>query len=115
MWSWWQEGSVHRSPWPDADALREVAEAGAATPADEPDPAVLAVVAAALSEVRKAKSEAKRSMRTEVDVATVTDTPDRLALLALAADDLRSAGRIADLRPVEGEALAVEVALAAEA
>ena len=115
VWSWWQEGSVHRSPWPDADALREVAEAGAATPADEPDPAVLAVVAAALSEVRKAKSEAKRSMRTEVDVATVTDTPDRLALLALAADDLRSAGRIADLRPVEGEALAVEVALAAEA
>jgi valyl-tRNA synthetase len=114
VWSWWQEGSVHRSPWPDADALREVAEAGAATVADEPDPAVLAVVAAALSEVRKAKSEAKRSMRTEVDVATVTDTPDRLALLALAADDLRSAGRIADLRPVAGEALAVEVALAAE-
>jgi hypothetical protein len=35
-------------------------------------------------------------------------------LLALAADDLRSAGRIADLRPVAGEALAVEVALAAD-
>ncbi|HET6954212.1 MAG TPA: class I tRNA ligase family protein, partial [Acidimicrobiales bacterium] len=115
VWSWWQEGSVHRSPWPDAAALREVAEAGAAAPSDEPDPAVLAVVAAVLSEVRKAKSEAKRSMRSEVDVATVTDTADRLALLAMAADDLCSAGRIAELRPVAGDGLAVEVALAAEA
>jgi valyl-tRNA synthetase len=67
-----------------------------------------------LGEVRKAKSAAKRSMRAEVAIATVTDTPERLALLALAADDVRSAGRIAALRTVEGEALAVAVELAPE-
>ena len=98
VWSWWQEGSVHRSSWPSADALREAAGADdAASPGDEPDPAVLAVAAAVLGEVRKAKSEAKRSMRTEVTAVVVTDTPERLALLALAADDVRSAGRIATL------------------
>jgi len=114
VWSWWQEGSVHRSPWPDADALRGTAGADVASPADEPDPAVLAVAAAALGEVRKAKSEARRSMRTDVTLATVTDSPARLALLALAAADLRGAGRIAELRLVEGDALAVEVTLAPE-
>jgi valyl-tRNA synthetase len=115
VWSWWQEGSVHRSSWPDADALRDAAESAAAAPGDEPDPALLAVTAAVLGEVRKAKSEAQRSMRAEVATATVTDTPERLALLALASDDVRSAGRIAALRTVEGDGLAVAVELAPEA
>jgi valyl-tRNA synthetase len=115
VWSWWQEGSVHRSPWPSADALREAAGADdAASPGDEPDPAVLAVAAAVLGEVRKAKSEAKRSMRSEVTAALVTDTPDRLALLALAADDVRSAGRIDALSTESGESLSVSVDLAPE-
>ncbi len=116
VWSWWQEGSVHRSAWPSADALRQAAGADdAASPGDEPDPAVLAVAAAVLGEVRRAKSEAKRSMRTDVASATVTDTADRLALLALAADDVSSAGRIASLTTAEGESLAVAVELAPDA
>ena len=116
VWSWWQEGSVHRSPWPSADALREAAGADdSASPGDEPDPEVLAVAAAVLGEVRKAKSEAKRSMRTEVSAAVVADTPDRLALLALAADDVRSAGRIDALTTEPGDTLTVTVDLAPEA
>jgi valyl-tRNA synthetase len=106
---------VHRSPWPSADELREAAGADdAASPGDEPDPAVLAVAAAVLGEVRKAKSEAMRSMRTEVTAAVVTDTPDRLALLSLAADDVRSAGRIDALTTEAGGALSVTVDLAPE-
>jgi valyl-tRNA synthetase len=113
VWSWWQEGSVHRSPWPSADDLRQAAGAeDAAAPGDEPDPAVLAVAAAVLGEVRKAKSEAKRSMRTEVTSTVVADTPERLALLALAADDVRSAGRIEALTTAPGDSLAVAVTLA---
>ncbi|HLM64724.1 MAG TPA: valine--tRNA ligase [Acidimicrobiales bacterium] len=116
VWSWWQEGSIHRSAWPDAAALR-VAAAGPdvdAADGDDPDASVLTVAAEVLGAVRKAKSEARRSMRTEVVRATVTDTPDRLALLALAADDVRSAGRVAELVTVEGDALAVAVELAPE-
>ncbi|HEX5945964.1 MAG TPA: valine--tRNA ligase [Acidimicrobiales bacterium] len=116
VWSWWQEGSVHRSPWPSADALREAAGADdSASPGDEPDPEVLAVAAAVLGEVRKAKSEAKRSMRTEVSAAVVADTPDRLALLALGADDVRSAGRIDALTTEPGDTLTVTVDLVPEA
>ncbi|HET9611789.1 MAG TPA: valine--tRNA ligase [Acidimicrobiales bacterium] len=114
VWSWWQQGSVHRSPWPSADALRDAAGADAASPGDEPDPAVLAVAAAVLGEVRKAKSEAKRSMRTEVAAAVVVDTPERLALLALAADDVRSAGRIDALTTEAGDGFSVTVDLAPE-
>ncbi|HYZ99742.1 MAG TPA: valine--tRNA ligase [Acidimicrobiales bacterium] len=103
VWSWWRGGSIHRAPWPDADGLRALAAAE--------DPTVVAVAAATLGEVRRAKSEAKRSMRTPVASVTVTDTPDRLALLQQAVEDVRSAGHITELRTVEGEAFAVEVEL----
>jgi valyl-tRNA synthetase len=93
VWSWWQEGSVHRAPWPDAAALRAVAG-----PAD---PLVLEVTAAALTEVRKAKTAAKRSLRTEVERAVVRDTAARIAALRLGAADLRESCRIADLQLVE--------------
>jgi valyl-tRNA synthetase len=112
VWSWWREGSIHRSSWPDADALRDSAEADAAGAADAPEPEVLAVAAAVLGEIRRAKSEAKRSMRAPVALVTVTDSPDRLTLLALAAADVRSAGNVASLQMVEGHAFSVDVTLA---
>jgi valyl-tRNA synthetase len=101
IWSWWKDGSIHRAPWPSRD---ELGGGG--------DPEILAVAAEVLGEIRKAKSESKRSMRTAVDRAVVTDTPERLALLRFAEADLRGAGVITDLELVEGEALAVEVSLA---
>ena len=102
VWSWWRTGSIHRSSWPTSDALRV---AGG-------DPAVLAVAGEVLGRVRKAKSEAQRSMRADVATVVVTDTPERLALLAPALDDVRAAGAIAELTTVEGDGFAVEVILA---
>jgi valyl-tRNA synthetase len=106
VWSWWRVGSVHRSPWPDAARLRAAAADG--------DPAVLAVAGEVLGEVRRAKSEAKRSMRADVDSVVVTDTAARLAALAAAAEDVRAAGSIAELTTAEGDAFAVAVTLAPE-
>jgi valyl-tRNA synthetase len=102
VWSWWQEGSVHRAPWPTTDELG----------GRDPDHVVLDVAAAVLGDVRKAKSEAHQSMRAEVSRAVVTDTPERLAALRLAAADVREAGRIADMVMEEGPALAVKIELA---
>jgi valyl-tRNA synthetase len=89
VWSWWQEGSVHRAGWPASDEVAATA-AGA-------DPGVLRDVSVVLAGIRKAKSEAKTSMRTEVSAATVTGPQDALDRVALVGDDLRAAGRVADL------------------
>jgi valyl-tRNA synthetase len=104
VWSWWRpgDGSIHRSAWPEPPDA-----AGG-------DPLVLAAIADALSEIRKAKSEAKRSMRTEVERAVVRDTPERIAALRLARGDLCEAGRLRELILEEGGAFAVEVTLAPE-
>jgi valyl-tRNA synthetase len=107
VWSWWQAGSIHRSSWPSGDALRAAARGG--------DPLVLTVAAEVLTEVRRAKSEAKRSMRAPVDTVTVTDTPERLAALDMAAVDVQGAGVIAELVVDEGDAFVVAVTLSDEA
>jgi valyl-tRNA synthetase len=89
VWSWWRVGSVHRAPWPRVDELGDVT-AG--------DPATLAATAAVLGAIRRAKSDAKASMRTAVELVIVRDTPEHLAHLELAARDLREAGNVAELR-----------------
>jgi len=117
VWSWWQDGSVHRARWPDArelrEALGEVGEAPAAGEAAVEDEA-LAVAADVLKEVRKAKSEARRPMRAPVARLLVRDTPQRLAALQLGLGDLRAAGSIDLVETAEADELAVEVELAPE-
>ncbi|MGH9245786.1 MAG: valine--tRNA ligase [Acidimicrobiales bacterium] len=104
VWSWWQDGgSIHRSAWPTADELA----AGARS-----DPAVGLVAGGVLSEIRKAKTAAKRSLRTAVSRAVVLAPAAQLAALAEARDDLIEAGRIADLVTEEAAELSVEVTLA---
>jgi valyl-tRNA synthetase len=103
VWSWWQEGSVHRAPWPDAALLRAVA--------GDADRGVLVVAADVLGAVRKAKSDAKRSMRSEVTRVEVTDSGSRLAALRSAQDDVMDAGRVAELVEVEADAFRVDAIL----
>jgi valyl-tRNA synthetase len=91
VWSWWQEGSIHRAAWPAAEGL------------PSGDPLVLDAAAAALAAIRKAKSEAKVSMRAAVAKAVVRDTAQRIAALRAAEADLRDAGSVADLVLQEGE------------
>ena len=105
-WSWWREGSIHRAPWPER---AELPEAG--------DPAVLAAAAEVLGQVRRAKSEARRKLRTPVTGAHVTAPPEFLEALAAATGDLCDAGNIVELvlsTAGDGEAPSVEARLAAE-
>ncbi len=101
VWSWWQEGSIHRAAWPSRSEL----------PPQEGDPLVLETASAVLSEIRKAKTAAQASMRAEVRRALVWDTAPRAAALSQAATDVKEAGRIADLALEEGAAFSVEVEL----
>jgi valyl-tRNA synthetase len=90
VWSWWRYGSVHRAPWPTVHEVRAAAGADA-------DSSLLPLVGEALSQVRRAKSERKVSMRTEVPLAEVLGPAATLEKLARAGDDLRAAGRIGKL------------------
>ncbi|MDT7646243.1 MAG: valyl-tRNA synthetase, partial [Pseudonocardiales bacterium] len=104
VWSWWQDGSVHRASWPAAADLRAVA-------GDAP-PRLLTATSTALASVRKAKSEAKLSMRADVASATVRGPQDVLGLVRSAEGDLRGAGRVVELAFADGaEELTVDVVL----
>ncbi len=88
VWSWWQEGSIHRARWPDAAELRSLGGNG--------DPRVLEVTAAVLAQVRKAKSQAKLSMRAPVAHLSVRCDASQAALLGSALADLADAAGVVD-------------------
>jgi valyl-tRNA synthetase len=105
VWSWWQVGSIHRMTWPSADELSTMAADG--------DRAIVADTAIALSLVRKAKSEAKASMKADVASATVSGPADALAHIQAIAGDLKAAGSIAELNfEPGGDVVTVDVTLA---
>ncbi|MGN6473702.1 MAG: valine--tRNA ligase [Mycobacteriales bacterium] len=88
VWSWWQDGSVHRSSWPGREDLLLD---------DTADSGLLALVGTALSQVRGAKSNAQVSMRADVARAVVRGPAADVERLKAAATDLAAAGRIAEL------------------
>jgi valyl-tRNA synthetase len=102
VWSWRADaaGSVHRSSWPAVDSLDHGGDAG-----------LLSLIGEALGRVRRAKSERRLSMRVEVPLVEVRGTPEQLRRLAEAEADLRSAGRIADLKLITSDRLQVTVHL----
>jgi valyl-tRNA synthetase len=103
VWSWWREGSIHRSHWPSSDELAAFAS---------DDVAIYPAASAVLGEIRKAKSEAKRSMRTDVTAAVVHAPAELLRALAPAASDVRDAGRVTGpMELLEAAELAVDVTL----
>jgi valyl-tRNA synthetase len=105
VWSWWQSGSVHRATWPDVSGLRDAAADG--------DAAIYGVAATVLGEIRKAKTEAKRSLKVAAERVEVRDTPARLDAVRVALSDIREAGNVSgELVLVEATEPAVVVALA---
>ena len=85
VWSWWREGSIHRASWPVSADLGSAA-AGA--------PSLIDAVAAALIGIRGAKSQAKASMKAPLSRVEITGPEAVIAQVELAADDLRSSGKV---------------------
>jgi valyl-tRNA synthetase len=113
VWSWWQEGSVHRASWPSGSA--SASASGSAEIGGVGDPSVLATAAVVLGQIRKAKSAAKVSMRAEAARVIVrVPSPEAADAVRASEDDLRAAGNIADFSFVfaPGRELATEVTLA---
>ncbi len=97
VWSWTHESSVHTAAWPTSVI-------------DARPSGLLAAVGEALVGIRRAKTDAKASQKTELSSVTITG-PE---LLQLAADDLKAVGRIGTLVFVSGEQITVTDAVLAE-
>ncbi|MGV8884830.1 MAG: valine--tRNA ligase [Microbacteriaceae bacterium] len=97
VWSWTHEGSVHTAPWPTPR--------GDATPTG-----LLPVVSEALISIRRAKTDAKASQKTEVTSATISGP----ALLESGIDDLKAVGRIAHVNFVVADEVSVSDIVLAE-
>ena len=92
VWRWWQDGSVHRSSWPT------IGELGALG-----DSTILEPIGEILSQVRRAKTDAKTSQKTVVTQATVTATAVVLAAFELGRGDLTDAGSVETWHTVVGD------------
>jgi len=103
VWSWWQDGSVHRAAWPDPADVR----------LPEPPGAVLAAASEAIAAIRGAKSGAKVSMRAPVRSLVVVAQQDYLDTLTTILPDIQAAGRVesTELRSTDQPEPAYEVSL----
>jgi valyl-tRNA synthetase len=88
VWSWWQEGSIHLTTWPQA---QEVLTNQAI------DVAALNNVTWILGEVRKVKTENKQSMKAEVKSLEVWAKTEVIGQVKSAQKDLLAAGNIKEL------------------
>ncbi|MFK5582264.1 valine--tRNA ligase [Serinicoccus sp. LYQ131] len=115
VWSWWHhEGSsVHVQPWPTVEELTPALGGAGDTDADAE---LLGTVGQALAGLRRAKSEAKVKMRTEISTGTVAGTSLELDRVRAAMRDLKAAGKVTgELDLVEADALEVrDVVLVSE-
>jgi valyl-tRNA synthetase len=101
VWSWWQTeaGSIHRAPWPTAEELTDGLDGG--------NSPLLGLMSSALVGVRKAKSDAKVSMKAAVESAILEAPATVLTSLRLLETDLKAVGRIETLGYAEGEEVAM--------
>ena len=113
VWGWWQNTdagqtrSIHRAAWPTVEELTAGLDAS--------NHGLLELVSAALIGVRKAKSDAKVSMKAPVESATLQAPAAVLTSLRVISGDIKSVGKIADLAYQEGEVVALTDVVLAEA
>ena len=98
-WSWWQEGSIHRAPWPDPGELRTAAVGadpgrGHAVTAGAEAARVLDAASAAIAAVRGAKSAARLSMRAPVRKLVVSAGEDDITAVRAVLRDVQAAGQV---------------------
>ena len=94
-----KQGSIHVCPWPRSDELPDTTDTGA-----------FDVAVGLLAQIRKAKSDAKVSIKTPVDRLIVKATPTDLELFASIADDVLATGNVTTHETAEDEATEAPVA-----
>jgi valyl-tRNA synthetase len=93
VWSWWREGSVHRSPWPRQEELAGVTG----------DAGVLEEASRVLQELRRVKSEARVSMKAPLQPVAIRSDASSIERIKLVELDLIKASGAASIAYQEGE------------
>jgi valyl-tRNA synthetase len=93
VWSWWQEGSVHRAAWPTTVELLALL-ADNSEPTRELDERAYQWATDVLFEVRKQRSEAKQPLKVPIIGVTVKAHDTTIALMPIVEADLRAALRV---------------------
>jgi valyl-tRNA synthetase len=106
VWSWWQEGSVHRAPWPDAGEIAAAIPARSQEHLNEYEQ-----VSELLGEIRKRKAEARLSPAAPLERVVVrTDQALGTRWSSESLTDLKSAARAASLEFEPAAAFEVSIA-----
>jgi len=93
VWSWWQDGSIHKAPWPtSAELLALVADNS--EPVRQLDERAYQWATYVLFEVRKQRSEAKQPLKVPVTRVSITAHDTTVALMPIVEQDLKSALRV---------------------
>jgi valyl-tRNA synthetase len=98
-WSWWQEGSVHRTVWPVSDDLSAFS--------GNQNAKLLTLASQALIGIRKAKSDEKLSMKAEISSLTIEASEADIESLKHIESDLKSVGKIDEIKYKASESLAI--------
>jgi valyl-tRNA synthetase len=108
VWSWWQEGSVHRAAWPTRQELELLLDANA-EPARLTDDRAYQWATAVLFEVRKQRSEAKQPLKVPITRVRVKAPAESVSLMPVVEADLRAALRVQAFDAQPGDALEIVV------
>jgi valyl-tRNA synthetase len=100
VWSWWQDGSIHRARWPTTGELDAVVGRADGADADE-----FAYVWATdvLFEVRKQRSEAKQALKVPIARVDVRAEAAAVEAMAVVQADLKAALRVRVFETAVGE------------
>jgi valyl-tRNA synthetase len=109
VWSWWQQGSIHRASWPTPHELESLlADNSEAT--RRTDQATYEWATDVLFEVRKQRSEAKQPLKVPITKVTITADAKVVALMPQLDADLRAALRVQQFESSAGEPREIVVA-----
>jgi len=107
VWSWWQLGSVHQSPWPTTAELTRGLATG-------PNEELLDAICSAIGLLRRAKTEAKVSQRAVVTEASFVSSVDAATAITAGWADIADAGSVEkwSISTVDTNEITVNVTLA---
>jgi len=103
VWSWWQEGSVHRAAWPTGDDLLSQLADNSEPTRELDERAYRWATDVVMFEVRKQRSEAKQPLKVPISKVAIRTHDTTVGLMPMVEADLRAALRVQEFETAVGD------------